>query len=246
MPLKNLNRQKFLNKVKSNPRVLFIFDYDGTLTPIVPVPNDAILNQKSKNTLNQLADMPNTKVAILTGRSLKNLKELLGEGLSPNIMLLGSHGAEIGQEASANEYTPYLNEIKEKYSLNPLLDLEEKTLSIAIHYKRYPDPDEIKKILYEESKNYKDLFRVQEGHKVFEFLPKDINKGKAMGYFHEKFPDFYLVFFGDDLTDNHGFLAIKELGGLSIQVDDRIKDPAAEFFIPSVENVYELIEAYIN
>jgi trehalose 6-phosphate phosphatase len=246
MSQRNLNLQKLLNLVKNKSKTLFIFDYDGTLTPIVPIPDDAILGERSSETLNKLADLPDTKLAIVSGRSLRNLKQLIQNKLSTKIMLLGTHGAEIGRESESNEYSKYLTEIRNKYIDNSLLDVEEKTLSIAIHYKRYPDPEEIKNKLYLEAENYKEIFRVQEGHKVFEFLPKDINKGKAIDYFHQEFPEYLLVFFGDDLTDNYAFSRVNDFEGISVQVDNRLKDEIAKFFIPSVEKLYELIEAYIN
>jgi trehalose 6-phosphate phosphatase len=115
-----------------------------------------------------------------------------------------------------------------------------------LHYKEHPDRDELKSRLDKEAEKHTHLFRVQTGHDVYEFLPKDINKGLAIEDINKHYPDYYLVFFGDDLTDNFGFKVINKLNGLSIQVSDRMKEREAGYLINSVADTYKLMQSYLN
>ena len=100
--------------------------------------------------------------------------------------------------------------------------------------------------LHIEAKNHSDIFRVQQGHDVFQFLPKDINKGMAIDHLIEEYPDHYPLYFGDDLTDNFAFKRIKAHGGLAIQIGERLKEQEAEYMLPDVDEVYKFIENLIK
>ena len=59
-------------------RVLLLFDYDGTLTPIVPKPEDAVLSPRVKGLLAELAATDGYLAGIVSGRSLADLRERAG------------------------------------------------------------------------------------------------------------------------------------------------------------------------
>ncbi len=239
-----MNQIKSLFKliaISSKP-VLYIFDFDGTLTELVEDPATAILKPERIDLLNQLSEFTNIKLAILSGRDLKTLKSLSLNKLNFNIILIGSHGAEFSQEATSNpardQIDFFLSEVK-KLEDFPLLDLEYKTLAIGVHYKRHPTPQDLVKKLYDIVQNIEGI-RVQEGYAVFEVLPIDANKSNAIRILHETFPEHLLVCFGDDLTDDIAFQIINELQGLSIQVAQRFKSKA-KYFIDSVEELYQFL-----
>lgn len=250
---KPLDEKLFLEILADKKKVMFIFDYDGTLVPFYKNFNDAILSDENAALINKLSKTENTKTAIVTGRSLDNLKTLIKGKLDEDFMLYGSHGAETNvQETSQEEehreinYTEHLDTIRKNLSHIPHIVFEDKPLSVTVHYKTYPDREELVRMLYAESEKHMELFRVQTGHDVFEFLPKDINKGKAIFDLHKKHPEYYLIFLGDDLTDNYGFEVINQLGMLSIQVSDRMKEHVAGYQIDRLETTYKLIESYLS
>lgn len=228
---------------------MFIFDYDGTLVPFFKDFNDAVLTEENASLINQLSERENTQTAIVTGRALVNLKMLLGGKINSKTKLYGTHGAENDQgdeEHRESNYTEHLQTIKANLSQISNIWFEEKPLSITVHLREHPDREALLEILYKESEKHMELFRVQTGHDVFEFLPKDINKGKAIYDLHKKYPDYYLIFLGDDLTDNYGFEVINQLGMLSIQVSDRMKEYVAGYQIDRLETTYKLIQAYLG
>ena len=72
---------------------LFVFlDYDGTLTPIVSRPELAICPPEIKRVLEKLRDLPKVYLAIISGRSLEDLRGKVGV---PGIIYIGNHGLEI-------------------------------------------------------------------------------------------------------------------------------------------------------
>src|SRR3989338_5160581 len=72
---------------------LFLFlDYDGTLTPIRKTPAQANISAETKKVLQRLSKNPCINVAIISGRSLKYIKKIVG--LS-GIIYVGNHGLEI-------------------------------------------------------------------------------------------------------------------------------------------------------
>ncbi|MGH7546717.1 MAG: bifunctional alpha,alpha-trehalose-phosphate synthase (UDP-forming)/trehalose-phosphatase [Gemmatimonadales bacterium] len=72
--------------------VALFLDYDGTLTPIVPRPEDARLSDAARQTLDQAARTPNLDTVIVSGRSLADIQPLVGV---PGLTYVGNHGFEI-------------------------------------------------------------------------------------------------------------------------------------------------------
>ncbi len=227
---------------------IFIFDYDGTLVEIANSPEAGLMPEAVKTLLNRLvARFP---VAILTGRSLPNLKYAIGEGLSSEIILIGTHGAEPIDDILESPYQTDWQRWSQIFIDEEYLVHEPKALTYAIHFKLHPNPEEAMAKFYAayrgelaDSASFMDNFRVQEGIGVFELIPHQINKGMGIDYLHQRFPDGTLVFFGDDLTDNFAHARVNELGGISYQVGYRLSgdNRIAKNIIPGVADVHQYI-----
>ena len=59
-------------------RLAFLFDYDGTLVPLEPHPELAVLEQKARRVLERLSRLPRVFVGVVSGRSLDELVQLVG------------------------------------------------------------------------------------------------------------------------------------------------------------------------
>jgi trehalose 6-phosphate synthase/phosphatase len=67
-------------------------DYDGTLAPIAPHPDLAVLPPETKKVLQRLSHHSDVYVAIISGRNVENVKKMVGiEGIT----YAGNHGLEI-------------------------------------------------------------------------------------------------------------------------------------------------------
>ena len=81
-----------LKNTLSDKSLLFLLDYDGTLTPIRESASLADLSKENKDLLNKLSKKPNCSVAIISGRSLEDIKNTVGV---KGIIYAGNHGLEI-------------------------------------------------------------------------------------------------------------------------------------------------------
>ncbi|KAJ9118440.1 hypothetical protein QFC24_006271 [Naganishia onofrii] len=86
---------------KANKRLL-LFDYDGTLTPIVKVPSQAIPTERTRNAIAALAKDPKNVVWLISGRDGEFLDEHWG-GI-PNLGLSAEHGSFV-KGPGATEWT---------------------------------------------------------------------------------------------------------------------------------------------
>ena len=84
--------QSLKNQITEAEKVFIFSDYDGTLTNIRKRPDLAIATVELKEKLRALADHPHYKFAVVTGRSLHNIIDILK---LPKIYYIGNHGLEI-------------------------------------------------------------------------------------------------------------------------------------------------------
>lgn len=206
---------------KGASRRLFIFDYDGTLTPIVDDPNSALPSDELLDNLENLAADERNGVWIISGRDQDFLNEHLG-----HIKQLGfsaEHGCFMrypGTDEWRNMTTkqnmgwqPIVNDAFQKVSDSmPGSLVEQKRVGITWHYRRATNPiaavyaKSLKKRLLRSVAITYDI-EVMAGKANLEVRPKTINKGqvvrrllKEYGSGPEKEPDFVLCV-GDDTTD---------------------------------------------
>ena len=128
-------------------KVLALFDYDGTLSPIVRDPRRASMSPKHREWITRLTRDPKVEVGIVTGRDLHDIRKRLA---MPKLLVAGSHGYEIVRRGklvlkrSARDFAPMedlAQELKAALGDVPRLSIEHKQYSIAIHYRRVPPKD---------------------------------------------------------------------------------------------------------
>jgi trehalose-phosphatase len=205
-------------------RTIIILDYDGTLTPIVDSPGEAALSQSTKRLLESLAKRKNTFVSIVSGRSLADIKHHVDV---PNIVYAGVHGYEsdIQKEAYAipHQSKHALQSIKQclsqKQTSYPGVLLEDKTLSLAIHY-RLLAPEKTAEFLHVVRTITAPYIQdhsvtIKEGKKVFELVIDDSwNKGTFVGMYLQSLNATphrdTIIYIGDDTTDEDVFVQFPE------------------------------------
>ena len=205
-------------------------DYDGVLSPIAPRPQDARLDQKIRDLLEQLSHHHALHLSIVSGRSLSDIRTRVG---IPGITYVGNHGLEI-DGPNLNTIQPIPDRMRDalRSLAGPLQSamraypgviVEDKALVIALHF-RLAEPRQIPLIISEFSaivadRNGDHLLRVDEGKCVVEVRPNvDWDKGKAVRFLLETrhgkdWPAHTLpVYLGDDETDEDAFLALRDHG----------------------------------
>ena len=100
-------------RLKEAEYFYLFLDYDGTLTPIAATPQEAVLSPEVKGLLQKLLKCPHCKLAIITGRSLDDIKTRVA---LKNVVYVGNHGFEIeGGDLKFNSLiTPKLRNIFEE------------------------------------------------------------------------------------------------------------------------------------
>lgn len=63
--------------IGSKHKLALLLDYDGTLAPLAPHPDLAILPQETKNVLERLSNMPDVYISIISGRNVNNVKKMV-------------------------------------------------------------------------------------------------------------------------------------------------------------------------
>jgi len=253
-----LERWEELSAQLAGRRPAIFLDYDGTLTPIVQRPELAVLSDRGRAVVDELARKLPT--AVVSGRDRPDVQRLVGV---ESVIYVGSHGFDIvvpSGEAIDNpvggDFTPLLDAVERR--LQDGLDavdgaqVERKKFSIAAHYRNVADADydRFRAVLDAVLAAYDDL-KEKTGKKVFELQPKlDWDKGKAvrwlLGALGLERSDTVPMFFGDDVTDEDAFAALQGLG-LSVIVSDRGDDgsgrrTAATFRVHDTEELLTLLE----
>jgi trehalose 6-phosphate phosphatase len=123
-------------------KLLLLFDYDGTLTPIVEHPWQAQLAPRTRELLAEFAAQPHIHVGILSGRRLDELEQLIG---LPQLAYCGVSGIEmrIGGNLfvhpTARESVQLIDEITKRLSaiehVYPGAWVEHKRYGFTVHYR---------------------------------------------------------------------------------------------------------------
>jgi trehalose 6-phosphate phosphatase len=247
------------HRLKSADNILFLADYDGTLTPIVDKPELAVLSQEMKNLLRILAKNKRYTIGIISGRALADLKNKVGiEG----IIYAGNHGLEIEGfgtsffEPIAEEMRPFLHMLNQALSVTLRgikgVFVENKGLTLSVHYRMVKGAEE---------KNVSDAFqritdplrvtgkiRITRGKRVYEIRPPiDWGKGKAIAWLIAKLKNsskkgrILPIYLGDDLTDEDGFKMINKKRGISIFIGAEGNPSEAQYFLKSPEEVAKFL-----
>lgn len=195
---------------------LMLIDYDGTLVPFSNEPNMAYPNEKLLKVLNQVSQLENNELYIISGRD----SETLGEWLKGfNIGLIAEHGAKI-RESNGDWKSEVINEpeewkgkiykIMERYfAKSPNSFIETKEFSIAWHYRKADVFLSNGKAaqLYEELLKYTLHLPLDviNGNKVIEVRNHGINKGRAVETKMAGNDYDFILCIGDDKTDEDMF-----------------------------------------
>jgi len=248
---------------KIEGRYLFLFlDFDGTLPPIVKIPDKAIISREARNLLGLLAQKNNCKIAIISGRALPDIKKRLG---LRNIIYSGNHGFQIEGPRIKYKlpvslvYRKTLQQIKgqlerELYGVEGV-SVEDKKFSLALHY-RLAKKKCLKLIqaVFHEAVSMsliKNKIRIRKGKKVLEVNPPaNWDKGKAVLWllasqqFALKREAVLPVYIGDDVTDEDAFRVLKRRG-LTVFVGSP-GNSAANYYLKNPKEVIKFLRLISN
>lgn len=237
MMLKNTGRPA--PSIPQEPIALFL-DVDGTLAPIAQTPMQARISFAMLDILKSLQLHLDGALALISGRTVADVDIMT---FPLECYVAGQHGIEIRDAAGYRKpdekqalIRHFSEEIRAFQQRFPQTLVEYKSFGIAIHYRMQPllGPV-IEKILLSLMQPYADALFLQEGKMVWEVKLRGADKGTAIRELMQSAPfvNRMPLFLGDDVTDEYGFKAVNEMGGISVKIGNeltaaryRLKDPA--------------------
>jgi trehalose-phosphatase len=235
--------------------ILLMTDYDGTLTPIVDDPADAILAVQTREDLARLARSPRARVAVISGRGIEDLRARVA---LDDVIYAGCHGLEIEGPNLLFRHPDALAQQAMLWAVGNVLvrhapsvtgmRVETKGLAVAVHY-RHVAADEIRRVEIELARAISEQggrLKIFHGSKVIEVLPQVAwTKGECAQWIQERLraslpePALWL-YLGDDWTDEHAFEVLSGQA-LTIRVGDTVPASKATYRLHDVSEVHQLL-----
>jgi trehalose 6-phosphate phosphatase len=229
-------------------RCALFLDLDGTLAPIVERPQDVRPDPRRTFILRRLAERLDRRLAIVSGRTVAEIAAITEDAVAA---VAGVHGLQrrtvLGEEIIAQP-DPDLGEaasvLRALERAQPQLVVEEKGLSVALHYRALPAACEAVREAARRLEAATNLI-MQEGDMVVELRTAGADKGQAVDAFMAEWPfqGARPIFVGDDLTDEDGFLAAEAAGGYGVLVGRPGRSSLARHRLPDVAAVLDWLEA---
>jgi trehalose-phosphatase len=238
-----------------------MLDIDGTLAPIAPTPDAAVVPPETRDVLRQLVELPQVHVALVSGRSVADASRMLHvEG----IWLVGNHGLELRNPAGEISVTEGALEYEDAIeaasnALAPIARaapgalVENKRWTVSLHY-RLVDPGETNALVGYARDLARTLgLRATDGKKIIELRPPiDVDKGTATTAFANRVGALErgaVLYAGDDQTDEDAFRALRALSTSAITIrvmaiggDETAMSTGAEFVLASPAELRSALE----
>ncbi len=212
-----------LPALRTGNYALFL-DLDGTLAEIATTPQAAFIPTKIIEAVKKLHHLTDQALAIISGRTLADIDNLCGglrltaagqHGLElryPDGHLMQVEGEHILQLVKAGAIT-----LQQQY---PSLLLEFKSMGLAVHYRQAPELADMVQQHLQKIVAVNLELQLQQGKMVSEVRLTGANKGTAIAELMSEKPFIGKtpIFIGDDVTDEDGFTAVNQLGGISVKI----------------------------
>ncbi len=227
-----------IRQLARTPTLLVGCDYDGVIAPLVDDPMAATPIRESVTAMRQLSELPRTEVAVVSGRSLRDLALL--SRFPEEIRLVGSHGSEfdLGYASQLPAETVALRDTL----IDGVADIgrayaalvEAKPNGVTFHF-RGMDPEVAEQARDRLVRGPATLpgVHTRNGNQIIEFSVVETNKGTALETLRAQVGAGAVFFMGDDVTDEDGFVTLRgpdvgvKVGDGATAAGFRITDPIA-------------------
>lgn len=239
--------------IHSSGHILLCLDYDGTLTPIAPSPEQATLPPCTRSLLRKLASHSRMTVALISGRAVDDLRRLVR---LRKPIYVGNHGLEVWQEGRRTDFIASSSFREAVTGIPPQLAslvtdipgviLEDKGRSLSLHYRMVPQ---------NQMAHLKAVFRrevlplirsagltVLHGKKVFDVRPGgNWTKGHIVLWLikQTRRRSILPIYIGDDRTDEDAFAALRD--GITIRVGAHRRSKA-HYYVRDIKEVLAFLQ----
>jgi alpha,alpha-trehalase len=183
-------------------KLLLATDFDGTVSPIVPLPDDAMLDDAMRSFLADAAGRPDVVVAFVSGRDAADVR---GRTQGVAAWIAGGHGLEClrasGEIAwASDERVPQLDASIIEELLRDNVRIEQKRYGIALHFRGTAVADAqpvVRFLAWARSQN----LEIVRGRQVIEARPRGVDKCAALQRIADTVGAQRIIYAGDDTTD---------------------------------------------
>jgi trehalose 6-phosphate phosphatase len=207
-----------LNELARVKRLLIALDFDGTLAPEVDDPEKARAIPEARAAILRLLALPNTRVALVSGRALASLEAVTD--LPDHTLLVGSHGVEIRLDSADDHLKLDAAEQRRVAALHEVLGqvadsfdqvwLEHKPLGFALHTRLATEHNSrvAHLVALSEAQAEIDDLKIRAGKNVLEFAIRSTTKGEAVEHLRGYTEADAVFYAGDDVTDEDAFATL--------------------------------------
>jgi len=233
-------------------RSALVFDLDGTLAPLVARREDAFVPAATALRLHRLSR--SWPIAVVTGRSAADAAERLG--FKPRC-LVGNHGAEHWGSVvpqSSQTMQRALDPMRESLRLAVgnlqssaiEVEVEDKGLSLAVHYRRSSDPMAALAMVDELLMVQSAGVRISHGHFVVNITPLNApDKGDAVKALLDEWELSSALVVGDDSNDEPAFLMATP-GSVTVRIGPMETPTAARFALEFQHEMDQLLDVMLG
>ena len=261
MPALPVTRE-MLGRLSGDP-LLLMLDVDGTLSPIAPRPEYAIVPPETRHVVARLAAVPGVYVAIVSGRSADDARGMV---CVDDAWVIGNHGIETAAPREPPTAREDVAAFRDRIALAADrtaaiagaiegVIVENKRWTLSVHY-RLAHPRDVPELTNRVRRAADGLgLRVTQGKEVLEIRPPvDVDKGTAavaladrLGALHDHAS---ILSAGDDRTDEDMFTSLRRrlprAVTVHVGVDPHARQTTAEFSVPNTEAMRELLERVLE
>lgn len=246
----------FFEQLRTCSKPALLLDYDGTLAPFVVDRAKAQPYPKVIELLRRIIDRENTRVVLVSGRTISDLASLLAHHRL-GCEIWGVHGrqrclrpgGEVVELQEPNENREPIAKAFELLSAEELGDrVERKPWSVAVHW-RDCDPAEQARLRATAMRIFSRFVRssktrILEFDHGIELLMGDRDKGHVVRTILREQPsDAAVAYLGDDVTDEAAFQALRD-SGLTVLVRPVYRQTAAQLWIKPPDGVVKFLQAW--
>lgn len=241
-----------VRRVAGTEHLLIAMDFDGTISPLVDHAGDARPLPRSAAAFAELATLPRTTTALISGRALDSLRAVASP--PAETLLIGSHGAEawLGPGSAPLVLDPdqleLLAEVRSILEgiveLAPGTLLEEKPAGVVLHTRLAEDDvAEDAVSAARAALQDRDGVHLKNGKRVLETSVVHASKGEGVDFLRQASGATAVIFAGDDTTDED---ALGRLGPDDVGVKVGLDFTQAQYRVEAPVHIAELLEALLR
>jgi trehalose 6-phosphate phosphatase len=219
---------------------LLAFDFDGTLAPIVDDPDRAAPRPGTRRLLSQLAQL--YPCAVISGRAERQVRELLA---GVTVWYAVGNGCLDEPESIEQRFRTvrrWLEPLRERIGSLPGVAIEDKGVSLAIHYRGALDGAQARDAI-RDAASLLDSVRVVPGKEAMHLLPEGApDKASVLQRLCAQLRCDVVLYVGDDGTDEAAFSAGPWVVGVRVGSSET---SAARYFLRDQEEVDDLLERLV-